>query len=569
MADDLATLEAKIRTELAKQGVVVPEDIAFDKFMLDLWAELPASEKEKGELGVRAQNARENFTVKGFKDFFWCIWRREAAPYTDEWIRSFMSGLWTILECFRGSTKSTTLTITFSAFILGHFPYTSELIVQANDQAANRSTAAISNIIKNFSGWKATFPNVVPDEARGWGANGYFVQDLQYVKEQSYESWMEKTMRDHVKDPSFVGAGITSADIVGMHPRWLFFDDIHDRQNSTYPKDRENVVQTVRENVIPVITKPGGEKPFFGVACTFWDRADAYHILLNTGLFQHIKTPIFEYVSEGGDAAFEGRAVKLAWPTGYPIESVVLYYTSNDVVTFKREYLCDESSEIDRAYKYQSYKSEEIDPRWSYVSGVDPVGVLNQGEGISHFAMLEGCLTPYNSVVVTGGILEKCGSLQGEEYIVQSQTAHPNFLRAVVEGNGVGAIFAGTLTRHPGLVVQTVKVSEIGAGSKLQRQYKFLEPVVRIGALRVSDAGTSILNAVRDYLERFPNFSPSDPLADIGDALVLLVYGFPQVWTQIVASVPQNSPTKQMQTRVIPDLGNYHYSGASRGYSGR
>lgn len=552
-------LEAQIRAAIKQEhGVDLPDD---PNAIFDLWAILPQSEKEAAEFERRATIARENFTLEGFKHFFWCIWKREVAPYADSWIKSFMGLAWTILECFRGSTKSTTLTVTFSAFILGHFPHTSILIVQANDTAANKSTAAIANIIKLFSGWKKVFPTVIPDEKRGWGANGYFIQDMS-IAEKDYSGWVEKTMQDHIKDPSFVGAGITSADIVGMHPRWLFFDDIHDRQNSTYPKDRENVVATVRENVLPVITKPGGDKPFFGIACTFWDESDAYHILLETGLFKHIKTPILEYVdAEFADAEFEGKPVKLAWKEGYSIEDVNLYRTSNDSVTFKREYLCDETSDLDRAYKYQTYRNEEIDFKWSCALGVDPVGVLNSGSGISHFAALLGFLTPYNSVVVTDGLLEKCGSLQGEEYIVSTQSRYPNFLRAVIESNGVGAIFAGTLTRHPGLTAQPVRVEEIGKGNKFHRQFTFLEPLLRIGALRFSDANTPILRSVKKYLDTFPNFSDKDPLADIGDALVLLAYAFPSIWTGVVASVPMGS------SRIIPprktvDVGSYRYAGA-------
>jgi hypothetical protein len=570
MSDDLAILEEKIRTELARAGIVLPDDVPFDQFMTDLWASLPASEKEKGELAVRAKSARESFSVRGFHDFYWCVWRREAPPYADEWIRSFMSGKWTILECFRGSTKSTTLSVTFPAFILGHFPYTSVLMVQANDTKANQTSSAIANIIALFTGWKETFPSVVPDESRGWGANGYFIKDLAAEKERGYGAWVEETMRDHLKDPSFVGAGITSADIVGMHPRWLFFDDIHDRQNSTFPKDRENVVETVRQNVIPVITKPGGDKPFFGVACTFWDKSDAYHILLETGMFQHIKTPIFKYqeTGDGGpapDATFEGKPIKLTWPEGFPIESVNLYRTSNDTATFKREYLCDETSDLDKAYRVQGYKSEEIDPQWLAAIGVDPVGVLNAGEGISHFAMLEGVLTPYNSVVIVDGMLEKCGSLQGEEYVVSAQGKYSNFLKANVEGNGAGANFVGMLTRHPGLVVATVTVQEIGRGSKFDRQYKFLEPLARSGALRVSDANTPILRQVRKYFDEFPNFSPSDPLADIGDALVLLAYAFPEIWVNKVVSLPGNGANvHKIPGRTVPDLGAYRFAGVRR-----
>lgn len=550
---------------LRSHGLTMPDDPdEFNRLLIDRWQQLPASEKETAQLLSRAQKARENFTVDGFKHFFWCIWRRECAPYADEWIRSFMGGDWTILECFRGSTKSTTLTITFAAFVLGHFPHTSELIVQANDTAANKSTSAINNIIENFSGWKATFPNVVPDKARGWGANGYFIKDAEFENEKGYGAWVEKTMQDHTKDPSFVGAGITSADIVGMHPRWLFFDDIHNKENSTYPKDRENIVSTVRENVIPVITKPGAEKPFFGVACTFWDESDAYHILLETGLFKHIKTPILAFVDDGGDAEFEGKRAKLAWPEGFPIESVKLYRDSNDARTFKREYLCDEKSDRDRAYKHQLYNHNEIDTDWPCAQGVDPVGVLNAGEGISHFCDLVGFLTPYNKLVITDGILEKCGALAGEEYVVQTQGLYSNHQKAVVEGDGVGSIFSGNLTRHPGLVVQTVKVSEIGRGSKFDRQYKFLEPLFRSGAFCVSDANTPILRAVIRYLENFPNFSKTDPLADIGDALVLLAYAFPVIWTKTITSVPALGTLMRVKARPRVDVGRYHYTGSRR-----
>jgi len=545
-------------------GINLPDDEAAS-LLVDFWKSLPASEREKAELARRAQIARENFTVEGFRHFFWCVWRRESAPYAlDTWIPAFMSLAWVILECFRGSTKSTTLTITFSAFVLGHYPWASILFVQANDTAAAKSSAAVANIVSLFSGFQACFPNVIPDEKRGWGANGYFVQDTEYIKNNGYGAWVEKTMQDHVKDPSFVGAGITSADIVGMHPGWLFFDDIHDRQNSTYAKDRENIVQTVRENVVPVLTKPGAKKPFFGVSCTFWDKNDAYHVLLETGLFKHIKTPILEFVEKDADGVFEGKPIKLTWKDGYPLEMVELYRKNNDAVTFKREYLCDETSDLDRAYKVMSHKAEELDFTWMAGLGADPVGVLNAGEGISHFAALEGLLTPYNYLVIVDGILEKCGALEGEEYIVNAHGRYRNFQKAVIEGNGIGAIFASTVTRHPGMVVQTVKVQEIGKGSKLDRQYQFLEPLARGGMIRVSDGNTPILRAVRRYFEEFPNFDKNDPLADLGDALVLLVYGFPVIWTKNVSSVAQAPQLKRNVRRVVPALGNYRHLGNGR-----
>jgi hypothetical protein len=70
---------------------------------------------------------------------------------------------------------------------------------------------------------------------------------------------------------------------------------------------------------------------------------------------------------------------------------------------------------------------------------------------------------------------------------------------------------------------------------------------------------------VRRYFEEFPNFDKNDPLAELGDGIVLLVYGFPQVWTKNVTSVAQ-IPSGQLNRnqRSIPALGSYRHLGNGR-----
>jgi hypothetical protein len=219
------------------------------------------------------------FGVLGFKNFYWCIWRMELQPYAEkEWVPSFATDEWTILECFRGSGKSTDLTVTFMLYCLAKESHSSILIIQANDDTANRSSSLIATIIEFFDGWKLCFPNIIPDPARGWGAKGYFVKDTSY----EYGKWLEMCARDHTKDPSFVGSGLGSSDIRGMHPRRILFDDIHDINNSAFPRERKKIVDIVKTNILPVLMKPvtNGKKPWVGVACTPWSDDDAYTELL-------------------------------------------------------------------------------------------------------------------------------------------------------------------------------------------------------------------------------------------------------------------------------------------------
>ena len=54
-----------------------------------------------------------------------------------------------VIEAFRGSTKTTTLTIAFTAFRIGKEPQKANLLIQVGDDTASDTTQQIADIIEN------------------------------------------------------------------------------------------------------------------------------------------------------------------------------------------------------------------------------------------------------------------------------------------------------------------------------------------------------------------------------------------------------------------------------------
>ena len=128
---------------------------------------------------------------------------------------------------FRGSWKTTTLTMLFTAFRIGHNPERANLVVQASDSSAKKSASAIAGIIEFNPGWKLVFPDVIPDKENAWGERGYEVKRTDI----SYPEW--KKLNVTRKDPTLLGLGILSAELIGKHPDGvLILDDIHDEENT-------------------------------------------------------------------------------------------------------------------------------------------------------------------------------------------------------------------------------------------------------------------------------------------------------------------------------------------------
>ncbi len=133
---------------------------------------------------------------------------------------------------FRGGAKTVVFTLVHMAFEIGHHPEESNMILQVSDPIAVDNTAQIADIIKNNKGWKMVFPHVVPDEDKGWGANGYEIKrtDIDYTE------WRAKNVKR--KDPTLIGMGYESRTIIGRRVSGcLKIDDILDENNSSSERE--------------------------------------------------------------------------------------------------------------------------------------------------------------------------------------------------------------------------------------------------------------------------------------------------------------------------------------------
>jgi hypothetical protein len=519
--------------------------------------------QEDTELLARSVAARElPFGVEGFKNFYWCIWRMELQPYAIQWVKDFATEEWTILECFRGSGKSTDLTITFSLYCEAKEPWSSTLIIQANDDTANRSSSIIATIIEFFDGWKLCFPTIVPDPARGWGAKGYFIKDTSY----EYGKWLEMCARDHTKDPSFVGSGLGSSDIRGMHPRRIFFDDIHDINNSAFPKERKKIVDIVKTNILPVLMKPATQtKPWVGVACTPWSDDDAYQELFSSGLFKRHVTPLYWHDSDG-KYEIDDMKVSLAWEEGFPIENILmmkkLYKGSR--VQWAREYLCDRSAAKNVLYKWYSFPDKDVDLYTNpVVGGVDYASVFlatNQAEGgISYFAMAYAMKLSMGAVIADG-ILDQCTQAQAETYVLVAQNTFPGWEYAVVESVGEGRQFVQLMQRNPHMRILPARTGDVFRGTKEARQYEILSPLLERAILRISDADTPFLNTLRSYFTNYPNIDRHAPEWDVADAVLWAVVGIPELGLAVAmnenSALPYSIHAKKKSNSWLASLGN-------------
>lgn len=304
------------------------------------------------ETAARGQAARRQDSPAGFAHFYRLIYGRSLPRHAlEEWVRPLyaarVAGKGLIVEAFRGSSKTTTLTVAFSAFRIGQAPGRSHLLVQAGDEMAADSAGQIADIIAHNPGWRQAFPHVAPDRRQAWGVGGYEVRrtDLPYA------AWRALCGREKGKDPCFVGLGYRSRALIGKHPTGLLVvDDIHDENNTRSRRELDTVLQILQGTILPMV-RPETWQVFVG---TPWASNDALQQLKATGRFVSVKTPIVRK-DEGGKGKDEGGRMR----------------DENDVLSPKSEVrgkgfnpaLRHSEAETERATRTQTNTAEEsIEP---------------------------------------------------------------------------------------------------------------------------------------------------------------------------------------------------------------
>ena len=506
-------------------------------------AKLTREEKEALYRWALAESARRWDTPVGFAAFYEFLYRRKLPVHARAWVeamyRAHEEGVGLLLWAWRGSWKTTTLSVTFLAFRIGHEPHKTSLVVCANDDSANKVTAAIAEIIENNPAWKSVFGRIVPHKERGWGAEGYWVRDTALEP----PAWAEK--QAGVVDPTLVGGGWNSSRLIGKHPTGVLnIDDIHDERNSMSERESQSVVVKVSDTIIPMAIrddKSGKLSTWMNVIGTPWSETDAYHYLKNTGEMEFLSAPVMVEADIDGDGVvyIDGKNRqgitfvdvtgwwKLTWPDKFNVDAIISSRALSGARGFARMYLLDLVKAKMTGLKYYLYPHENIDPRWQMAGGCDLATVMKRGwrddPGRDLFSHAWGAKEPLGRIVVVDGVLEQCTQAQAEEHLKKAQTLFgPRWKLTVLEGDGIGEQFYVSLVRrNPGLRVIMQKTRGKG---KRYRQEQEMGPWLENGTVMISDADTPYLNALRRALDDFP-----DGNNDVRDGLYWLCYAFPEL----------------------------------------
>ncbi len=514
--------------------------------------DLSPEQLDQVELELRAAGARAEDTPWGFANFYRVVYGRPLPDHAlREWIEPLYAaregGKGICIEAFRGSTKTTSVTIAFTAYRIGMEPHKSYLLVQVGDGIAKDTAQMIADLIEHNPGWKRVFPHIVPDRKAGWGAGGYEVvnTDLEYA------AWRELCGASKGKDPTLVGLGYKSRAIIGKHPTGcLVVDDIHDENNTRSARELDTVIKILTGTILPTVT-PETWKIFIG---TPWALNDVLAYVKATGRFVSVQTPV---VRENGrmtlrqaqdesdeavgaqtsassvepraapnDASIHSVGAQHAaplrngftiavWPEVFSLAEVEKQRQLTGEVEFARMFLLDIEAASGIHLKrdwLHGYPHEKIDPGWPVVMGVDYASAADQLASArrDYFAVAVGRAIPGGGgVVVVDGYRGKVSQGEAEQRLVALARLYPTLQVIGVEAVGKGEEFYHMLLRTTPLPVMPFHT---GRASKGERFEKGMAPLFEFSRAFVSDVITPFLRAFRDEWVGWPHAPHDDTL---------------------------------------------------------
>jgi hypothetical protein len=475
---------------------------------------------------------------------------RHARKWVDNFYKARAEGKDYGLMAFRLSTKTTTVTIGFSAFQIGHHPERANMIIQAGGDQVKDALTAITDKIQSHPFWKQCFPHVVPDTELGWSVAGYQVKRT----DMDYGEW--RKLNSKRQDPTLTGYGYESRTIIGNHPDGLLIvDDILDENNTVSRREMEKCRQRIKSEILPCSTPT----TFAMWVFTPWRDDDPVMEQMNSGEYFMDKTPAFTEDPAGEDV-WEGRPVTYTWENFGEKELKKRKAKSGDV-EFARMYLLDLTKSKGRLFHYQTFDHTKINPGWLHAGGVDYASIDNTTGETDFFAMAYGAKRPEVGMVIVGGILEKPTQGQAEGYILQAPRIFPIWRTTGIELDGKGQEFYSVVSRNPGIMLQPIKTH----GKAKESRYREMAPQFENGLIVVSDQDTPFLNELRYELDNYTskNSLPHDDALDAVYDLVCVMpdavnmpietgeIKFPQVYNnkREVKSSPYNSIASRFRGR--------------------
>lgn len=229
--------------------------------------------------GAAAQAALD-FTDMGFISYFNLMNKRETAEssftvpqhmypicraLTDDRIKKLL------VIIGPGSGKSYLISVSFVSFLLGCRPEFTVVGISAGEALMQGFQSAVMTWIESSNAWKACFPAVRPNRDLGWSTEaGMFVSGH----------------RDGDPDASYIGLGISSKRLTGVHGRIILGDDLHDKENSASEDACLRVRETFYKQIMGRADPQGARYIMVGRR---WHQADLYGHLEETGEYVVMK----------------------------------------------------------------------------------------------------------------------------------------------------------------------------------------------------------------------------------------------------------------------------------------
>lgn len=465
-------------------------------------------------------------SVEGFCAWYECKFKRPVPPvvqyvWAPAYVDAFQKHEGVLVEGHRGSGKSTFL-ITWVEYLIGKRPVGSSQLIRINAQQAGEADELISSTIEFHPAWKMCFPHVVPDKDKGWSISGRFVKDVEICKEDNsgYGEWTQMCSSDHLAEPSFLCSGITSRDFIGKHPsNGQYYDDLHDEGNTRSAREMQEIVDIIEKNIVPTWTRPDS-RPVLGVACTLWSPRDGYHALLRTGIFKHIKTPIFVYDDDRtiqyGDERIEAFWTKkyddlkfevngrMAVPMWRKYDGTTInQLMKQNPVYFDLMYMCNLESIKGKVLKEEwlhVYPMDKIHPSWPIYFGIDFASSEDKLKDKVHdyFALAVLAVLPWGGSVLIDGFREHLEFFEAVERVKSFSSKYPTLVSVGVEKWGSGEKFKQALLYNSNLNVIPFPFDGAPVRSKGQRYQFELSPMFVDGRLWISDIPNEFINRFRE-----------------------------------------------------------------------
>lgn len=501
-------------------GVTIAEQ---DKKIDTLIDSMDDEAKHILRVSILAEKARR-FTADGFEAFFYLLTDMKLPAHQVDAIQSafdaYEIGKGIVIEMFRGAAKTTVFNNALGAFLIGHFPEKTGLLIQVGDDIATDNSSTIAGFVEHNPGFNLVFPHVVPDRNQGWGANGYHVKRT----DMDYDQW--NTMRAGSHDPTFVGLGYKSRAIIGKRPYWLIVDDINDENNTSSEREAIKMEKILTGTIFPAANLA----EFMVVIGTPWNENDAIHYCLSTQQFEHKKVPVYTEV--------DGEII-YTWPEMYPPAKVQEQRNLAGDIEFYRMFLLDLERTKGLVLKKEwlhYWPNEQIYPEWPTFIGIDFTASENPEARVTdHFALAVGKVIPGKGMVIVDGMYERVTQADAEAAVVAWSAKYPTLQGVAVESIFSGDVFYKSLltnaeVRSFGIPMIPIRFNK----DKGSRYEKTLAPLFQRARVYLSDAHTKFVTA---FEHEWVNWQ-GNKMADLGhDDALDAVYALTQAAQSFVSPI--------------------------------